>query len=518
MYAWTEQQQLQISSNLCAQPSPPNERSKYSEVYDTPEFKEISARRLAGAVKIPTMTFDDMGPPLEDSRWAPFVEMHQYLKKTFPLVHKSMEKNIVGGYSLIYKQGGSRPELKPLLLTGHLDVVPAVTALERWTFPPFEGRIEGGWVHGRGSADCKNNVIGILSAMERMLEVGWKPERTILFAFGQDEEISGPRGAFSIAQFLGDHYGHDGIAMIVDEGGMGLSQLYGTEFALPGIAEKGYVNAVITVEMAGGHSSIPTRHTSIGILSKIISTIEDSEAFQPKISTESPIWGYLSCIAAHGDRARIPNWIRKAVSAPSPDFPEVAEKFAATASDNRYLIQTSKAATVIHGGLKVNALAEAATVNFNSRIEIFSSVSEVSQTYVELAKPIAEKYSLRLQGKTYSNSPTIGNITFEWNDPHNPSPISPAKAGNIAWDVFSQAVQAAFGRGVIAAPSAMTGNTDTRHYWNLTRNIYRWSPARVGTRLNIHTVDEKIKIDTHVDAIRFYTELMLAVDRAPETF
>ena len=29
--------------------------------------------------------------------------------------------------------------------------------------------------------------------------------------------------------------------MIVDEGGMGVDTVYGTEFALPGIAEKGYL-------------------------------------------------------------------------------------------------------------------------------------------------------------------------------------------------------------------------------------------------------------------------------------
>lgn len=464
------------------------------------------------------MSFDDMGPPREDERWAPFIEMHQYLEDTFPLVHGRMERTAVGGYSLVYTLQGSHSNLKPLLLTGHLDVVPALTALERWTFPPFEGKIDGGWVYGRGSADCKNNVIGILSAMEHLLQEGWTPERTILFAFGQDEEISGPRGAVSIAKFLEDKYGHYGISMIVDEGGMGLNNVYGAEFALPGIAEKGYVNAVITVEMAGGHSSIPSRHTSIGILSKIISAIEDSEVFHPNINAESPIWGYLSCVAEHGEKNLVPAWIRKAVSSPSPDFGSVAANFAATSLDNRYLIQTSKAATVIYGGLKVNALAETATVNFNSRIDIFSSLSEVSRIYVELAKPIAEKYSLHLEGEAYSKEPSIGNITFEWDDPHDPSPISPARAGNVAWDVFSKAVQASFGHDVITAPSAMTGNTDTRHYWNLTRNIYRWSPSRVGTRLNIHTVDEKIKIDTHIDAIRFYTELMLIADQTLEEF
>jgi Gly-Xaa carboxypeptidase len=62
-----------------------------------------------------------------------------------------------------------------------------------------------------------------------------------VLAFGQDEEISGPRGANNIGKYLEQRYGRNGISMIVDEGGMSLETVYGKEFALPGIAEKGYL-------------------------------------------------------------------------------------------------------------------------------------------------------------------------------------------------------------------------------------------------------------------------------------
>jgi len=482
----------QITGNLCAQPSPAAKRSNYSSAYDSHEFKRKSAERLSGAVKIPTMSFDDMVLFYQDERWAPFSTLHQYLEDTFPLVHANLKRDVVEGYSLVYTLPGSSSGLKPLMLTGHLDVVPALTALDRWSYPPFEGKINGDWVYGRGVADCKNNVIGILSAVEHLLEEGWVPQRTLVLAFGQDEEISGPRGAANIAKFLQERYGEKGIAMIVDEGGMGLDVLYGNSFALPGVTEKGYMNAVITVDMLGGHSSVPTPHTSIGMLSKIVSAIEDSDVFQPQIRSESPMWGYLSCIAEHGKGDQVPPWIKKAVASTNPDFDSAAKHFAEMSPANRYLLQTSKAATIFHAGVKANALAESATVTFNSRIDIFSSTAEVAKNYKELVKPIASKYSLLIDGDSYSDDPSIGNITIAWNDTHDPSPISPSKAGNAAWDVFSKAVQASFGHDVITAPSAMTGNTDTRHYWNLTPNIYRWSPARIGTRLNIHTVDEMI--------------------------
>ncbi|KAF9552726.1 carboxypeptidase S [Agrocybe pediades] len=504
----------EVQGGSCQQPKPAAAPSNLSDFVNQENFAKEAAERLAGAVRIPTMSFDDMGDADKDPRWAPFTDMHAYLKKTFPLTHKNLALSVVGGYSLVYTWEGSSKDSKPLMLTGHLDVVPALTALNRWTYPPFSGTVDDEWIYGRGAGDCKNNVIGILTAVEHLLASNWSPKRTIVLSFGQDEEISGPRGANNIAKHLESIWGKGGIGMIVDEGGMGVDTVYGTQFALPGIAEKGYLNTIVDVDMLGGHSSIPTDHTSIGILSKIVSSVEDSTAFQPQINTASPMWGYLTCLAQHGDAKEVPSWIKRGVHAKHPKMDEIADKFAQMSPGNRYLIQTSKAATIFNAGLKSNALAENARVLFNSRIDIFSSPEEVQKIFRGLIKPIAKKYSLLFEGDDVSSGkPSIGNITITWNSPHVASPISPFHLDTSpAWRIFSQAVQASFGEDVVTAPSAMTGNTDTRYYWNLSKNIYRWSPARQGTKLNIHTVDEKIKIQTHVEGIKFYTELILQSD------
>ena len=57
---------------------------------------------------------------------------------------------------------------------------------------------------------------------------------------------------------------------------------------------------------------------------------------------------------------------------------------------------------------------------------------------------------------------------------------------------------------VVVTGDVMTGNTDTRFYWSLSENIYRWSPSRAGGSLNIHTVDERIRLDVHLEAIMLY--------------
>jgi len=58
-----------------------------------------------------------------------------------------------------------------------------------------------------GASDCKNSLTGVLAALEHLLEGGWQPTRTVVLAFGHDEEIGGPQGAASVASFLLETYG-----------------------------------------------------------------------------------------------------------------------------------------------------------------------------------------------------------------------------------------------------------------------------------------------------------------------
>lgn len=122
----------------------------------------------------------------------------------------------------------------------HQDVVPvAKETISRWTYPPFSAYYDGRYVWGRGSSDCKNNLIGVLEAFESLLEKDYIPRRTILAGFGFDEEIGGWNGANHIAQHLEERWGKNGLDLIIDEGGLGIKDMYGAKFALPALGEKG---------------------------------------------------------------------------------------------------------------------------------------------------------------------------------------------------------------------------------------------------------------------------------------
>jgi Gly-Xaa carboxypeptidase len=118
-------------------------------------------------------------------------------------------------------------------------------------------------------------------------------------------------------------------------------------------------------------------------------------------------------------------------------------------------------------------------------------------------RPVARKLDLALTayGRAILNG-TRGSVALSVRDSSDPSPIT--IASGTAWRALSSAVRTTFGPHTIISPSLATSNTDTRHYWDLTHSIFRWTPARIGTRLNAHTVNERIKIDTHVEAVQLY--------------
>lgn len=121
------------------------------------------------------------------------------------------------------------------MLTGHIDVVPVNKATEdQWTHPPYSGYYDGEIVWGRGSVDCKDTVMSILEAVELLLSVGWEPRRGLVIAFGFDEESAGTEGAGKLAVYLDGWLGKNGVALLVDEGGGGVGEMFGTVMALPG--------------------------------------------------------------------------------------------------------------------------------------------------------------------------------------------------------------------------------------------------------------------------------------------
>lgn len=366
------------------------------------------------------------------------------------------------------------------MLAAHQDVVP-VKDESKWTYPPFDAVLDGDWLWGRGTVDGKSCMTGMMTAVETLLSLSWKPTRTIILAFGSDEECSGYRGAHYIGKHLTEIYGDDGIELVVDEGGLGQFQVDNVLYHLVGVNEKGFMNVWFEVHVIGGHSSLPFPHTGIGIMSQIINTLE-SNPFEPKLTKNSPAYNTLVCQARHSPKAapEINHLLEKG------DLDGITSLLTSLNPVTQYMIQTSQATNIIRGGEKINAMPEVVTVGMNLRVAPHDSTGSVKARIVDLLSDIVSRFNLTLKDfegdrdykeyraehppKHHWVRPLYevdynGTLILYANKTFEASPISPTKGRT--WDLLSGTIQHSFtfdgGKGVPVG-TTMTANTDMRHY------------------------------------------------------
>ncbi|KAL4955177.1 hypothetical protein BDW69DRAFT_204732 [Aspergillus filifer] len=509
-------------------------------LFSSHEALERQVKRHQAIVRVPSVSYDDLGEIGEDPRWEPFYQLYPVLKKTYPKLHKRATIEKINTFGLLYTLDGSDPSLKPTLLTAHQDVVPVADA-STWTYPPFDAYFDGEYIWGRGASDDKNSLTGILSAVEGLLsESSWKPRRTLLLAFGFDEEVGLDQGAKRIADVLQERYGDDSVAIILDEGGVGSTPLDdSTVYIHPAITEKGSINIFFELHAKGGHSSVPLPHTGIGIISEIVAALE-ANPYEPVIVKDSPIHRRLICQTRYspGTQPKIEDLLL------AEDFESLAEEFARTNPLNRFVVQTSQAVDLISGGVKINAMPEVVDLAVNYRVAHHQSPLDVQHRAVQVIADVVDMYGLKVDAykgdKEYEDyvaglftNEDIPRSDLKLRDidddgvdydgtlvisaPHKAehAPVSPTD-GKV-WDIFSGTIQHTYGldgKTVVPIGDIMTGNTDTRYYLSLSRNVYRWTPA-IGRELNnIHTVDERISIKDHLTAVRFYYDFIRNFDAA----
>ncbi|POS72338.1 peptidase family M20/M25/M40 [Diaporthe helianthi] len=490
------------------------------------QFLNASTARMSGAIQIATQSYDNMGPIGEDERWDVFPPFADFLERTFPLVHSTLELEKVNSHGLLYTWKGSDVGLKPTVLMAHQDVVPVEkSTVGQWTHPPFSGEFDGKYVWGRGAADDKSSLIGILEAVEQLIDAGFEPKRTVVLSFGFDEEISGYRGAGRLAERLIDRYGKDGASVIVDEGS-GLAKQWGAVFALPGVAEKGYIDVDVIVRMPGGHSSIPPKHNGIGVTAELITLIEANQ-YEPKLYELNPYLGLLQCGAKYAPE--FPPKMKKELQkrnkkASSLSCHNKHDKLALEAAKEgdaiKYLFTTSVAADLISGGAKVNALPERTVLTVNHRVNVGEKVSDIQDRITGIAAEVAKKHNLTLHAFT-DEAETPSSITLKTGHTLEPAPVSPTEVSGdgsaTPYSILSGTTRALYGEDVVVSAGLMTGNTDTKFYWDLTRHIFRYNPGFDPDQNfmdGIHTVDEHMSMKGHATGVQWYSLFLRNMDEA----
>ncbi|WVO16200.1 hypothetical protein L204_103871 [Cryptococcus depauperatus] len=502
----------QLESARCpVQPKPLNVGEDWNPLKD-PIYADLAAKRLSKSVQINTETFDNLPLNASDARFDKHYAFSHFIKTEYPKLFEALTYEPINVHGHLFTWKGSNPKLKPVLLMAHTDTVPVLPAtVNQWRYPPFEGSIThdgtldtpGTWIWGRGASDCKNSLLGIYGAVERLITEGYRPERTIIISNGFDEEIGGVRGSREASLLLKGRYGENGIAFLVDEGFTGISEEYGALVASLGMAEKGSVNVRIKVETLGGHSSVPPKHTGIGIMSLILSELERNP-FEPALNPAAPYLKYLSCMVDFAPD--VPKSLKSQVRNPKK-WNKLAHDLAANDRVINSFLATTQAIDLISGGVKVNALPEYVEATVNHRVAFTSSVNETLSHITNIVIPLAK--SLNFTISAFETIPKIisdFHITLETVSGFEPAPIT--SSNSESFDLMAGTCKHVFGKRVIVSPSGMFANTDTKHMWDVTKNIYRFSPALVSENLHQHTVDERISLNAHLNTTRFFYKLI----------
>ncbi|PIE52750.1 hypothetical protein CSA37_04835 [Candidatus Fermentibacteria bacterium] len=284
--------------------------------------------RFSGTIRFRTVSGPGVFP------LGPFHQMREYSASAWPLVFSRLEMHLIGEASIVLIWRGFSKESQPFMLAAHQDVVPA--GEDGWLFDPFGGVISQGRVYGRGTVDYKCGYAGMLEAAHRLLESGFTPERTVVLAFGHDEETGGLNGAASITSFLLER----GIrcSSVLDEGGYIYTLPDGCEEAVIATSEKGYATFSLRSSAVQGHASVPGEVTAIGKLARVICSLEDMNL---------------------------------------------------TSADS-----TTLAPTMIHAGQKENVLPASAELLVNTRPAPGTSVNDVLRLITEAAKPFGVSVAL----------------------------------------------------------------------------------------------------------------------------
>ena len=440
--------------------------------------------RFRGGLKIPTVSRQ----PGEGMDTAAFQAFRDYLAQNYPRVHDRLELELVSGHSLLFRWPGSELSLPGTVLLAHQDVVPVdIGSQGDWDYPPYDAVVADGYVWGRGSLDDKFGLFAILEAVEGMIADDFRPRRTLYLAFGHDEEVGGGDGAVQIARLFADRGWS--IALVVDEGGAianGMVPGLEAPVAIVGVAEKGYMSALLEVDGMGGHSSAPPKQSAIGILSSAIVRLE-ADRFPMRFdgATRAFFERGIGPESSFGMRVVYANlWLFE------PLVLAVLDRSPMMAS----MVRTTTAPTIFHAGLKENVLPARAQATVNFRLLPGETGDDVLH---EVRRIVADdRVTVSLAGQAREASPS-------------------SRIDSRAWATLAGTIREVFPEAVVA-PYLLLGGTDSRYFRDLCDCVYRFLPIELepdGLR-RAHGTNERIPVSGLGDGVRFYRRLIRNADEA----
>jgi acetylornithine deacetylase/succinyl-diaminopimelate desuccinylase-like protein len=299
---------------------------------------------------------------------------------------------------LVARYRGSDSRLKPLLLSGHIDVVEAKPA--DWQRDPFTPVIENGYIYGRGATDMKFDDALMIASLIDLKRQHFTPRRDVVIVLSGDEETTMKTTQMLAAQFP------DAYMLLNGDGGGGALSEDGKPayYVLEG-AEKAYGDYTLTFTNPGGHSSAPRKENAIYELAAALTRIGDYQ-FTPQLNDITRAY-----FLAAADRADPKTGAAMRAFATDPTDKQAIATLTADPSHIGQ-IGTTCVATMINGGHALNALPQRATANINCRIFPGTSFQQIQDELVRIVADPKMQIHFNDTGTTASPpSPMRADVT-----------------------------------------------------------------------------------------------------------
>ena len=365
-----------------------------------------------------------------------------------------------------------RGDAPPLLLYGHLDVVP--TAAQPWDVPPFAGRIQDGYIWGRGALDMKGGVAMMMDAFMRAHLEDTDLPGDVILALVSDEEAGGNTGAAWLVRERPDLF--DGARYALGEFG-GFSKTYrGRKFYMVQVAEKQGCRVQATARGSGGHGSLVHHDTAPTRMAQFLVKLDQ----KPLPFHVHPVTRMM--IEAMGARLpRLegaflqlllnPRWTGRILRRMGQAGRELEPLFRHTAN-----------ATIINGGEKANVIPSEVTVNLDCRMLPGYTADDLLGELQHVAGP-----NIELQAVNFQPKPWILDMGL---------------FGTLAGIIAEQDPEA------VSVPMLMPAGTDGRHFATLGIQTYGWMPMNLPADFDflktIHAANERVP----VSAVEFGAEVL----------
>lgn len=246
----------------------------------------------------------------------------------------------------------------PLLLYGHVDVVPADRQV--WDHPPFSGERVGDYVWGRGAIDMKGGLAMMITALLEAKRQGMTPAGDIIFCALSDEEAGGDYGARFMVEEHADLF--DGVKYAIGEFGGFTIYVGDQRFYLIQVAEKQMCWLRAKITGPGGHGAFPIRDGAMANLGEALRNLSRQRLPLHVTSIAEEM------ITAMADHAPEPHdsHLRQLISEST-----VEEGLAQLGSLRRLfdsILYNTVSPTVVSGGEKINVIPSEVDLALDGRI------------------------------------------------------------------------------------------------------------------------------------------------------